>query len=65
MNEFHCSARGQSAQTWLDIPKGRRTKLPYPPIKILFPTVQYVRDSVAGERVRTIQSAPLMQSDVQ
>ncbi|EPS99962.1 hypothetical protein FOMPIDRAFT_1060549 [Fomitopsis schrenkii] len=50
MNEFHCSARGQSAQTWLDIPKARRAKLPYPPIKILFPTLQYVRDSVAGER---------------
>ncbi|OSX58620.1 hypothetical protein POSPLADRAFT_1060515 [Postia placenta MAD-698-R-SB12] len=50
VNEFYCSARGESAQTWLDAPKSRRAKLPYPPIKILFPTLQYVRESVLGER---------------
>ncbi|KZT68593.1 phospholipase D/nuclease [Daedalea quercina L-15889] len=50
MNEFHCSARGESAQTWLDVSKARRAKLPYPPIKILFPTLQYVRSSVLGEQ---------------
>ncbi|EJF61409.1 phospholipase D/nuclease [Dichomitus squalens LYAD-421 SS1] len=49
LNEFYCSARGESAQTWLDGPKSRRAKLPLPPIKILFPTAQYVRDSVLGE----------------
>ncbi|TFY63635.1 hypothetical protein EVJ58_g3136 [Rhodofomes roseus] len=41
MNEFHCSARGESAQTWLDVSKARRAKLPYPPIRVLFPTLQY------------------------
>ena len=51
MNEFHCSARGVSAQTWLDVPKARRAKLSFPPIRILFPTVQYVRESVLGEQV--------------
>ena len=51
MNEFHCSARGETAETWLDVSKARRAKLPYPPIKILFPTAQYVRESVLGEQV--------------
>ena len=50
LNEFYCSARGESAQTWLDKPKSRRSKLPFPPIKILFPTAQYVRGSVLGEQ---------------
>ncbi|KAI1791374.1 phospholipase D/nuclease [Ganoderma leucocontextum] len=50
LNEFYCSARGESAQTWLDGPKSRRSKLPFPPIKILFPTAQYVRESVLGEQ---------------
>ena len=54
MNEFHCSARGQSAETWLDLQKARRAKLPFPPIKILFPTAQYVRESVLGEQVRVL-----------
>ncbi|KAI9058657.1 phospholipase D/nuclease [Trametes sanguinea] len=49
MNEFYRSARGESTQSWLDMPKGRRAKVPYPPIKILFPTTQYVRESVLGE----------------
>ncbi|KAH9929332.1 tyrosyl-DNA phosphodiesterase-domain-containing protein [Fomitopsis serialis] len=50
MNEFHCSARGESAQTWLDVSKARRAKLPYPPIKVLFPTAQYVHESVLGDQ---------------
>ena len=50
LNEFYCSARGESAQTWLDKPKARRAKLPLPPIRILFPTAQYVRESVLGEQ---------------
>ncbi|OSD00730.1 phospholipase D/nuclease [Trametes coccinea BRFM310] len=49
MNEFYRSARGESTQSWLDMPKGRRAKVPYPPVKILFPTTQYVRESVLGE----------------
>ncbi|KAI0712722.1 tyrosyl-DNA phosphodiesterase-domain-containing protein [Cerioporus squamosus] len=49
LNEFYCSARGESAQTWLDVSKARRAKLPFPPIKILFPTARYVRESVLGE----------------
>ncbi|OBZ74283.1 putative tyrosyl-DNA phosphodiesterase [Grifola frondosa] len=49
MNEFHCSARGDSAESWLDAPKSRRMKLPFPPVKILFPTAATVRESVLGE----------------
>ncbi|EPQ56055.1 phospholipase D/nuclease [Gloeophyllum trabeum ATCC 11539] len=49
MNEFHCSARGDSAEEWLDQPKSRRAKLPWPPVKILFPSLQTVRQSVLGE----------------
>ncbi|TCD60766.1 hypothetical protein EIP91_009535 [Steccherinum ochraceum] len=50
MNEFFCSAKGESAETWLDLPKARRTKLPYPPIKILFPSAKTVKESVLGEK---------------
>ncbi|KAI0633159.1 phospholipase D/nuclease [Trametes polyzona] len=51
INEFYHSARGESTQNWLDMPKTRRTKVPYPTsIKILFPTGQYVRESALGER---------------
>ncbi|KZT19086.1 phospholipase D/nuclease [Neolentinus lepideus HHB14362 ss-1] len=49
MNEFHCSARGDSAEEWLDQSKTKRSKLPWPPIKILFPSLQTVRQSVLGE----------------
>ncbi|CDO75716.1 hypothetical protein BN946_scf184493.g14 [Trametes cinnabarina] len=49
MNEFYRSARGESTQSWLEMTKARRAKVPYPPIKILFPTTQYVRQSVLGE----------------
>ncbi|KAI5120005.1 hypothetical protein M0805_008466 [Coniferiporia weirii] len=48
MNEFYCSARGESAKTWLDKPKNQRAKLPWPSVKILFPSVQTVKDSVLG-----------------
>ena len=60
LNEFYCSARGESAQTWLDKPKSRRSKLPFPPVKILFPTAQYVRESVLGEQVRVLRGRWLM-----
>ncbi|KAI0743057.1 tyrosyl-DNA phosphodiesterase-domain-containing protein [Daedaleopsis nitida] len=49
LNEFYCSARGESAQGWLDKSKASRTKLPFPPVKILFPSAQYVRESALGE----------------
>ncbi|CAL1698599.1 unnamed protein product [Somion occarium] len=50
VNEFYCSARGDSAEEWLDQPKSRRTKLPYPPIKILFPSDKTVKESALGEQ---------------
>ncbi|KAJ7595721.1 tyrosyl-DNA phosphodiesterase-domain-containing protein [Mycena floridula] len=49
MNEFHWSARGNSATDWLDKSKKSREKLPYPSIKILFPTAKTVRESAGGE----------------
>lgn len=52
MNEFHWSARGESAESWLDHPKKSREKQPYPPIKVIFPTKAAVRESAAGEKVR-------------
>lgn len=52
VNEFFLSARGESTQSWLETPKTRRAKVPYPAVKILFPTAQYVRESVLGESVR-------------
>ena len=51
LNEFYCSAGGESAQTWLDVSKARRAKLPFLPVKILFPTARYVRESRLGEAV--------------
>ncbi|EDR09713.1 uncharacterized protein LACBIDRAFT_319104 [Laccaria bicolor S238N-H82] len=50
MNEFHWSARGESAEDWLDEPKKRREKLPYPPIKIFFPSKRTVQESALGEK---------------
>jgi tyrosyl-DNA phosphodiesterase 1 len=52
LNEFFGSAMGQNPETWLDHPKSRRDKLPHPNIKILFPTLNYVRETVLGEPVR-------------
>ena len=51
VNEFFCSARGESAETWLDTKKTARTKLPYPSMKILFPSSSTVKNSVLGEQV--------------
>ena len=51
LNEFHWSARGESAEDWLDKPKKSREKLPYPPIKIVFPTKATVQESALGEMV--------------
>ncbi|KAI0325269.1 phospholipase D/nuclease [Cubamyces sp. BRFM 1775] len=49
VNEFYKCARGESPQKWLEMTKARRSKTPYPPVKILYPTTQYVRESVLGE----------------
>ncbi|KAG1744560.1 tyrosyl-DNA phosphodiesterase-domain-containing protein [Suillus paluster] len=49
INEFHWSARGESAEDWLDEPKARRAKLPWPPVKVIFPSLKTVHDSVLGE----------------
>ncbi|KAG1873180.1 tyrosyl-DNA phosphodiesterase-domain-containing protein [Suillus subluteus] len=50
INEFYWSARGESAEDWLDEPKSRRTKLSWPPVKIVFPSLKTVHDSVLGEQ---------------
>ena len=52
LNEFHWSARGESAEDWLDEPKKSREKLPFPSVKIVFPTRATVQASAAGEQVR-------------
>ncbi|TFK36150.1 tyrosyl-DNA phosphodiesterase-domain-containing protein [Crucibulum laeve] len=49
MNEFHYSARGESAEDWLDKPKKQREKASYPPIKVVFPTLATVRANANGE----------------
>ncbi|EIN05149.1 phospholipase D/nuclease, partial [Punctularia strigosozonata HHB-11173 SS5] len=50
MNEFHYSCRGESAEDWLDQPKTRRAKLPWPPVKIVFPSLATVQASRLGEK---------------
>ncbi|KAI0820137.1 phospholipase D/nuclease [Trametes gibbosa] len=49
VNEIYRSAKGESTQSWLEMPRNRRAKVPYPAIKILFPTARYVQESVLGE----------------
>ncbi|KAF9461346.1 tyrosyl-DNA phosphodiesterase-domain-containing protein [Collybia nuda] len=49
LNEFHWSARGESAEDWLDEPKKRREKLPFPSVKVVFPTRATVQKSQLGE----------------
>ncbi|KAG2102625.1 tyrosyl-DNA phosphodiesterase-domain-containing protein [Suillus cothurnatus] len=51
INEFYWSARGESAEDWLDEPKSRRAKLPWPPVKIVFPSLKTVCESVLGEQM--------------
>lgn len=51
MNEFYLSSTGQSTEKWLDQTKRKREALPYPPIKIIFPSLKTVRATVMGERV--------------
>ena len=56
LNEFHWSARGESAEDWLDKSKKAREKLPYPAIKIVFPTKATVQASALGEQVWNVVS---------
>ncbi|KAF9529923.1 tyrosyl-DNA phosphodiesterase-domain-containing protein [Crepidotus variabilis] len=49
LNEFHWSARGESAEDWLDKARKFREKLPYPSVKIVFPSKATVQNSAAGE----------------
>ncbi|KAL4077535.1 tyrosyl-DNA phosphodiesterase-domain-containing protein [Scleroderma citrinum] len=49
LNEFHYSARGESAEDWLDQPKARRAKLPWPHVKVLFPSLRTVQQTVLRE----------------
>jgi tyrosyl-DNA phosphodiesterase-1 len=51
LNEFYWSTRGESAEEWLDEPKTRREKLPYPPVRVVFPTKKIVQASALGEPV--------------
>lgn len=58
LNEFHWSARGESAEEWLDELKTRRSKLPWPPVKIIFPSLNTVRATVLGEPVSATEFVP-------
>ncbi|KAJ3548645.1 hypothetical protein NMY22_g1191 [Coprinellus aureogranulatus] len=49
LNEFHWSARGESAEDWLGDKKRKREQLPLPPIKVVFPTKATVQASAGGE----------------
>ncbi|KAK0448032.1 tyrosyl-DNA phosphodiesterase-domain-containing protein [Armillaria borealis] len=48
VNEFFYSARGESPQDYLDDSKAKRAKLPYPPLKIIFPSKKTVQNSALG-----------------
>ncbi|SJL01230.1 uncharacterized protein ARMOST_04548 [Armillaria ostoyae] len=50
VNEFFYSARGESPQDYLDDSKTKRAKLPYPPLKIIFPSKKTVQESALGVR---------------
>ncbi|KAG5650353.1 hypothetical protein H0H81_012545 [Sphagnurus paluster] len=51
LNEFHWSARGETAEDWLDESKKKRERLPFPPVKIVFPTKATVHQSRLGEQM--------------
>ncbi|KZO92068.1 phospholipase D/nuclease [Calocera viscosa TUFC12733] len=48
LNEVYKSCCGTDPISWIDTPKARLSKLPWPPVKILFPTLQTVDESVFG-----------------
>ncbi|CCA72701.1 hypothetical protein PIIN_06638 [Serendipita indica DSM 11827] len=49
LQEFYSSCCGISPETWLDKSKASRSKLPKPPLRILFPSLKTVQSSVLGE----------------
>ncbi|KAK0498110.1 tyrosyl-DNA phosphodiesterase-domain-containing protein [Armillaria luteobubalina] len=48
VNEFFYSARGESPQDYMNDSKAKRAKLPYPPLKIIFPSKTTVQESALG-----------------
>jgi tyrosyl-DNA phosphodiesterase-1 len=46
LQEMYSTFSGISPEKWLDKTKASRAKLPTPPIRILFPSLQTVKDSV-------------------
>ncbi|KZT61887.1 phospholipase D/nuclease [Calocera cornea HHB12733] len=48
LNEVYKSCCGIDPIDWLDTPKARLAKLPWPPVKILFPALKTVDESVFG-----------------
>ncbi|KAI6160265.1 hypothetical protein EDD17DRAFT_1834005 [Pisolithus thermaeus] len=57
LNEFYYSARGESAEDWLCEAQERRANLPWPPIKILFPSIRTVKEAVLGELAGLVLSS--------
>jgi len=51
LNEFYYSTQGISPERWLAIPKTKRSKMDFPPIKVLFPSLDTVERSVMGKPV--------------
>ncbi|KAJ8494567.1 hypothetical protein ONZ45_g13197 [Pleurotus djamor] len=49
MNEFFISAKGESAEGWLGQTKRKRETTPFPPIKVIFPSLRTVKASAMGE----------------
>ncbi|KAG2127426.1 hypothetical protein BD769DRAFT_1460497 [Suillus cothurnatus] len=49
-SQFYWSARGESAENWLDELKSRHAKLSWLPVKTVFPSLKTVHDSVLGEQ---------------
>ncbi|EJT99107.1 phospholipase D/nuclease [Dacryopinax primogenitus] len=48
LNEVYKSCCGIDPISWIDIPMSRQVRQPWPPVKILFPTLKTVDDSVFG-----------------
>ncbi|KII83975.1 hypothetical protein PLICRDRAFT_180003 [Plicaturopsis crispa FD-325 SS-3] len=54
LNEFYHSAKGDSAEDWLDVPSKTRAKAPWPNINVVFPSLSTVKASALGEGGGTI-----------
>jgi hypothetical protein len=51
LNEFYRSAIGKEDERWLDLPLKRRKQQEWPPVKIVYPSLQTVRESILGPPV--------------